>query len=131
MTPSHEEALRFLDLAKADLEAFRVLAASVKVRPAIALFHAQQAVEKGLKSALFVAGLEFRRTHDLFELADRLREGGVDLPCPVESLAKLNPYAVLFRYDDQDVEPMPLDEADLIAAEVLRWTSAFVESAAE
>lgn len=49
MTPSLEEAHRFLDLAKADFEAFQVLAASTRVRPAIALFHAQQTAEKGLK----------------------------------------------------------------------------------
>ena len=42
MTPSLEEARRVLDLAQSDFEAFRVLAASARVRPAIALFHAQQ-----------------------------------------------------------------------------------------
>ncbi len=41
MTPSREEAHRFLDLARADFDAFRVLAASAGIRPAIALFHAQ------------------------------------------------------------------------------------------
>lgn len=130
MTPSLEEAHRFLDLARADVEAFRVLAASAHVRPAIALFHAQQAVEKNLKAALFVKRLEFRRTHDLFELADRLLAAGVDLPCPVELLGKLNPYAVLLRYDNQDVDLMPLDEADQIAAVVLRWAEAIVAGAA-
>lgn len=59
MTPSVEEAHRFLDLARSDLEAFRVLAASGRVRPAIALFHAQQVAEKSLKAALFVLGRKF------------------------------------------------------------------------
>jgi HEPN domain-containing protein len=130
MTPSLEEALRFLDLAKADAQAFRVLAASTQVRPAITLFHAQQAVEKSLKAVLFVKGLEFRRTHDLFELADRLRATGVDLPVPIESLGKLNPYAVLFRYDNQEIDLMPLDEAERTAAAVLSWTGAIVAGAA-
>ena len=67
-------------------------------------------------------GLAFRRTHDLFELAHRLQAAGVALPCPVETLGKLNPYAVLFRYDSsQDIDLMPLSQAEAIAADVLRW----------
>lgn len=131
MTPSLEEARRFLDLAQADFEAFRVLAASARIRPAIALFHSQQTVEKSLKAALFVQGLEFRRTHDLFELAHRLQAAGVALPCPVETLGKLNPYAVLFRYDSsQDFDLMTLTQAEAIAADVLRWAEAIVAGAA-
>ena len=64
MTPSLEEADRFLGLARADFEAFRVLAANSHIRPAIALFHAQQSVEKSLKAGLFASKLEFRRTHE-------------------------------------------------------------------
>ena len=131
MTPSLEEAHRSLDLARADFDAFRVPAASARIRPAIALFHAQQAAEKCLKAVLFVQGLEFRRTHDLFELADRLHAAGVALPSAVEVLGRLNPYAVLFRYDSQDVDPMPLAEADRIADDVLRWAEASVAAAGE
>ena len=130
MTPSLEEAHRFLDLAQADFEAYQVRADSERVRPAIALFHAQQTAEKSLKAALFVLGLEFRRTHDLFELADRLQAAGVALPCPVETLGKLNPYAVLFRYDSsQDLVLMPLSQAEAVAADVLRWAEAIVAGA--
>jgi hypothetical protein len=38
MTPSLEEAHRFLELARGDIEAFRVLAASSHIRRAVALF---------------------------------------------------------------------------------------------
>jgi len=130
MTPSLEEAYRFLDLARADFDAFQVLASHERVRPAISLFHAQQTAEKSLKAVLFVKGLESRRTHDLFELADRIQAAGVALPCPVELLGKLNPYAVLFRYDNLDVDAIPLDDADQIAAGVLCWAETIVAGAA-
>ena len=126
MTPSLEEAHRFVELARADFAAFRVLAASAEIRPAIALFHAQQAVEKCLKAMLFAQRLEFRRTHDLFELAERLRASGVALPSSEESFGKLNPYAVLFRYDSQDADLMSVEEADQIAQDMLNWAAANV-----
>ncbi len=88
-------------------------------------------VEKSLKVALFSRGLEFRRTHDLFELANRLQAAGVALPCDVDTLGQLNPYAVLFRYDSPDGNLLPLAEAEQIAASVLSWAQSFVASASE
>ena len=130
MTPSLEEAHRFLALARADFAAFRVLASNAGIRPAIALFHAQQAVEKSLKALLFAQGVEFRRTHDLFELADKLQACGVALPSRVESVGKLNPYAVSFRYDSHDADLMSLEQADQIAQDVLHWAAVTVTAIA-
>ena len=48
----------------------RVLSLRHDVREETAMFHAQQAVEKMLKSVLVRMGVEFRKTHDLIELAD-------------------------------------------------------------
>lgn len=129
MTPSLEEADRFLGLARADFEAFRVLAASSHIRPAIALFHAQQSVEKSLKAVLFTRNLEFRRTHDLVELADKLRLAGAAMPCPTEALARLNPYAVLYRYDSDDLGLTSVEDADRVAQEVLSWAESLVRAA--
>lgn len=126
MTPSLEEAHRFLELARADFAAFRVLSSSAGIRPAIALFHAQQAVEKSLKAVLFAQGTEFGRTHDLFELTQRLRASGAALLSRAESFGKLNPYAVLFRYDSHDADLMSLQEAHEVAQDVLNWASANV-----
>ena len=39
------------------------------VAVAVGFFHAQQAVEKALKAVMCLRGLEYRRTHDLEELA--------------------------------------------------------------
>jgi HEPN domain-containing protein len=56
-------------LAGDDFAAYRTLAEAAHIRTAITFFHAQQAVEKSLKAVLFAHGVEFRRTHDLYELA--------------------------------------------------------------
>ena len=50
MTPQHEEASRLLRLARRDHAAFDALIAASGVPAAVALFHAQKAVEKALKS---------------------------------------------------------------------------------
>jgi len=85
MKPHLEEAWRSLRLAHRDARAFHVLAQDELTHPSVACFHAQQAVEKALKAALFALRIEFRRTHDLLELAHRLRERGTGFPCPKKS----------------------------------------------
>lgn len=82
MTPQREEAERFMRLARRDEAAFRALLVSDTVDFAVACFHAQQAVEKALKAVMFLHGLEFRRTHDLEELAGMLADAGINLPLP-------------------------------------------------
>ena len=49
-------------------------------------FHAQQAVEKLLKAVLSSASVRYRRTHDLVELIDLLRDHGVDFPEELEEV---------------------------------------------
>ena len=53
-----------------------------------------------LKAVMCLHHLEYRRTHDLEELAARLTTAGVLLPVTEEQLSHLTPYAVEFRYDD-------------------------------
>lgn len=129
MTPSLEEAQRFLGLAKADLAAFELLAANPEIRRAIAFFHAQQAVEKCLKAILFARGVEFHRTHDLLQLAGNIEATGIALPYQAESLLKLNPFAVELRYDDQVIPCLSDEEASEIANQTLAWAEALVTKA--
>lgn len=68
-------------------------------------FHAQQAVEKLLKAVLAFASVRYRRTHDLVELIDLLRENRLPLPEGLEDVRRLNPFAAAFRYDDLPEEP--------------------------
>ncbi len=69
MKPHIEEAWRALRLADRDIQAFHVLQKSPDVHLSIICFHAQQAVEKSLKAVLFTHQIEFRRTHNLVDLA--------------------------------------------------------------
>ena len=99
MTPQREEALRSLRLADRDVAAFEALLRHPEVPPAIACFHAQQAIEKCLKAVLFSRLVEFRRTHDLIELSDLLEGNGIQIPVASAWLKSLNPFAVAFRYE--------------------------------
>lgn len=72
MTPRREEAEHFLRLARGDQTAFVALLAAPGVDPSEARFHAQQAAEKNTKPVMCSHSLEFRRTHDLEELANLL-----------------------------------------------------------
>ena len=75
----------------------------------LACFHAQQAAEKALKASLVVAGIEFRKTHDLVVLAalqpEPLRSAVLGL-----ELQLLQPWAVDARYP-ADVPEANAEEA--------------------
>lgn len=112
MTPQREEALKFLELAEQDSVAFRILAASTESSLAVVGFHAQQAVEKALKAVLIDHGVEFRRTHDLQTLADRLTgDLGLQLPVLEAQLRRLIPFAVEARY--QVIEDLMIGREEL------------------
>ena len=59
MKPHIEEALLSLRLADRDTKAFEVLSDDPDVHLSVVCFHAQQAVEKSLKAALFAHEIEF------------------------------------------------------------------------
>jgi HEPN domain-containing protein len=69
MQPHLEEALRSLRVAARDIKAFQVLKDAPEIDLTSMCFHAQQTIEKSLKAILFLRQVEFRRTHDLVELA--------------------------------------------------------------
>ena len=116
MKPHLDEAWRALRLAERDIQALDVLKES-HVHLSIIGFHAHQAVEKSLKAVLFTRKIEFRRTHNLADLASLLREDGLIGPLSDDQLLRLNPYAVTFRYDDMDI-------ALLTSAEAMEWALA-------
>ncbi len=129
MKPHLEEAWRALRLADRDIQAFNVLAKESSVHISIVYFHAQQAVEKSLKAVLFSRQIEFRRTHDLLELAQLLTISGIALPLSDEPLYHLNPFAVAFRYDDLEISGVAQnDVADWVIA-VRSWAEKQVRQA--
>lgn len=122
MTVEREEAQRLLRLAARDRRAFEVLLnGGVAEDFPAAAFHAQQAVEKALKAALCLRRIEFRRTHDLLELAGRLRDAGGTVPVLDEALQRLTPYAVEFRYDDQALALIAPEDAQSLVEVCLSW----------
>ena len=63
-------------------------------------FHAQQSVEKLLKAAMAIRGLDYPRTHDLGTLIDMLAKGGATLPEALADLDLLTPFGTIVRYDE-------------------------------
>jgi len=130
MTPQREEAARLLRLARRDQTACIALLEAPGVAVAVALFHAQQATEKGLKAVMCLNGLEYRRTHDLEELAAQLADVGVGLSINPTALRLLTPYAVEYRYEDEAPLLLTGAEARAIVESLLAWADARVDSAA-
>lgn len=128
MTPQREEAERFLRLAKRDQAAFAALLNTSTVDPAVACFHAQQAAEKALKAVMCLHCLEYRRTHDLEELAGTLADVGIVPPVDEIELRCLTPYAVEFRYDDETIHLISGDEAGRLIALLLAWAATEIAS---
>lgn len=127
MTPQREEAIRFIRLAERDRSTFGILAASAASSIAALGFHAQQAVEKAMKAILIEQAVEFRRTHDLQELADALRESGASFPVQDDRLRLLTPFAVEVRYQVADVSGLDPGEMREIMERVVDWACDFVE----
>jgi len=128
MTPATEEALRFIQLADDDAAAFRGLLKLPEVKFRLACFHAQQAIEKLLKAVLIVNGIEFQRTHDLHTLATLLLQNGISPPYTPEELARLNPFAVTFRYDDTDIPLIRDDVVETMVNTMCHWADEVVSS---
>ncbi len=118
MRPHLEEAWRALRLADRDIYAFTILKNDEKAHLSVVYFHAQQAVEKLLKAVLFSAQIEFRCTHDLIEPASLLQKNEIKKPIAVTQLARLDPYAVTYRYDG-----MEFDAYQLTHKEAVQWVN--------
>ena len=121
MTPQREEAARLLRLAGRDQAAFVALIGAPGVSAAVAFFHAQQAAETALKAVMCLHALEYRRTHDLEELAGQLADAGHPPSVAEADLRLLTPYAVEYRYDDEAPELLSVAQAQAVVSAVLAW----------
>ena len=111
-----EQADLLIEKARQDLYIPRAHAADPEVSDDTWGFHAQQAVEKFLKSILSRRQAHDPFTHRLSTLADLLAESGVPLPACFDALLDLTPYAVELRYSvlPRDPSEKPLDRAEII-----------------
>ncbi|MCD6342794.1 MAG: HEPN domain-containing protein [Spirochaetaceae bacterium] len=85
-------------------------------------FHAQQAVEKGLKAILIKNNVEPPRTHNLIFLLNQVSKIQ-DIPEKAASIINLEEYSVLTRYPG-DYQPIGEDEYKAsvrTAEEALGW----------
>jgi len=110
--------------AAGDLHACRVLLDDAEIDDNIIGFHAQQAVEKALKVAVVLAGVELPRTHDLEFLASLVQGAGDEVPDTLADTEWLTPWAADLRYD----EPLPLDRAAALALaeSAVAWSGSLV-----
>ncbi len=121
-----EEVETLLRLAERDWEILLVLKDAPRVHLSGIAFHAQQLIEKVFKAVLAAHHRPFDRTHDLIRLATAIIEYKIDIPVSLDELNRLNPYAVVFRYDDTDIETIGRDEAVQLAALIKSWANAIV-----
>jgi HEPN domain-containing protein len=128
MTRKLDEASMMGRLARQDVIAFTTLIANSDVELRIACFHGQQAVEKFIKAVLVKHGSTFIPTHDLIKLADLLLSANIPLPLSLDELKRLNPYAVVFRYDDRDIDLLTRENAVSIVNTVASWAAGYLES---
>ncbi len=96
-----------LGKARDDGYVVRCMAADSAAPDWIIGFHAQQAVEKAIKSVPTRYEIEFPRTHNLSMLIELLRHHGIATPPDADDLARLTPFGVALRYDDSAGEDEP------------------------
>jgi HEPN domain-containing protein len=113
-----------LESARRDAAAYFALMQHAGIHDSILGFHAQQVVEKALKSALFARGLFVPKTHNLAQLLDALADAAVAPPPHASELDTLNPYAVQARYGTLDVGALDRDAVGLWLTEILDWAAA-------
>ena len=110
VTPA-DEARRWLHFAQGDLVTTEMVASAAVLAPHIGCYHAQQAVEKALKSIFVYLQLRFPFIHDLDELRDHLPPGW-DVVNQHPNLSALTQWAVEGRYPGNWPEATDIDARD-------------------
>lgn len=122
-TPEQQELARVLSRkAEGDAKAMRLLAANLEIDDESVGFHAQQAIERWIKTVMASHGLPEERTHDLGLLLDILANAGIEAPPGADWLSFLTIFAVPLRYDERlDVEPLDREAVVGLVDEVGVW----------
>ncbi|MFL5816875.1 MAG: HEPN domain-containing protein [Conexibacter sp.] len=120
-------ARRLLRRADNDATLVRRVIDDADIADAIIGFHAQQAVEKSIKAVLASREIEYGRTHQLHFLIRLLEEHEIDAPASVLDAVELNPWAVEFRYEEDDEPPLDRRATLAVIEEIRRWAGEAVE----
>ena len=121
-----DHARGLLARARDDLYVVRRLRGEADAPGWVLGFHAQQAVEKALKSVLSSHGIEYPRTHNLATLVEMVRRARISEPPDAAALGLLVPFGVLLRYEDiGDAKPPPIDPDGFegLVTRTLDWAS--------
>jgi HEPN domain-containing protein len=111
--------------AEEDAKVVRLFAANSEIGDDIIGFHAQQAIEKWLKSVIAGRGEKFEYTHDLHRLVMLATQGTGELPVDVDAVIALTQYAAPLRYEDLlDAERLDRDSTLKLVEDVGRWADA-------
>jgi len=108
-----EEAKRMLDMAFKDIKALEGMHDVETFDETIFGFHAQQAIEKAIKSWLTYLNKEYPKTHDISLLLNLLEEQGMDCSDLLD-LVEFNAFAVQFRYEAFDLTEEILNRQETI-----------------
>jgi HEPN domain-containing protein len=126
-----EYATLLISKARDDKFALDVLLENLKVADEIIGFHAQQIIEKTIKSVLALKSIRYRKSHDLAELIDLLKDNGIQIPSFLENAVNLTPFAVEFRYDflppeNENSERINRAEINELAQNAIDWASSIL-----
>ena len=121
-----ERAKLLLAKARDDEILIEEIISKERIRDEIIGFHAQQAAEKLLKALLMARNIPYRKTHDLRELIDLIRDHDIKFPESLMEIRTLSPFTVEFRYDYLPAEEeLPFDRQK--ALEMVRDLRKWVE----
>lgn len=109
-----KNAQKMLELALKDFKALQNMTEEELFDIEIFGFHAQQTVEKLLKSWLSAIGVTYERTHDLQSLFSLLYNNNQTIPADLEELQDLTDFAVTFRYDVFESLDADIDRNEII-----------------
>lgn len=101
MSELKDQALALLKKARDDLHAARCLSHDPSISVWTIGFHAQQAIEKALKSVLMQFGIRYPFTHDIEALVGLLEKAALRLPPESSNLSCLTPFGTQFLYEDE------------------------------
>lgn len=113
-----------LRAARNDAAAYAVLAGHPEIHDSVLGFHAQQGIEKAIKSALFKRGVLVPRTHSIARLLDTLATAGIGPPPHADVLDTLDPFAVQGRYGALEGAGLIRDVVGQRLQDVLGWAAA-------
>ena len=131
LSPDQREyAARLLRKAGEDLAAVRALLDNEAIADDVIGFHAQQTVEKAMKTVLVVHGVPFRRAHDLGYLLEVAEGGAVEIPEHVAAAEWLTPWAAEFRYDEPEIAGLDRAESLRSAERAIEWAQRVFDAAA-